>query len=224
LIEHEDPFNQGSFVLGTENPLTIKYQELSADGVKMAQNESGRRFLSYLISCALLSNQGAFAMVDGQRHDFPGGLGLAPHWLDRPLTEPEQRWVSAGILALTNFFGQHVEVSLRSSHGGFASLSATPEESETFTLYEGDFFGNVFADPPMACVAPARRPPEQDNDPIFAIRVGTQVDPKIAPILGRPVTRCGFILTGRAGEPKAHSFNGVRYDEVISVYLKPLKD
>jgi hypothetical protein len=201
----------------------MPYQALSADGVKMAQSETGRQFLSYLISCALLSNQGAFAMVDGQRHDFPGGLGLAPHWLDRPLTETEQRWVSAGILALTNFFGQHVEVSLRNPKSGFASLNANPEETGSFILYEGDFFGNIFADPPMACVAPARRPPAQADDPIFTIRVGTQTDPKIEPILGRPITRCGFVLTGHADEPNAHTFNGVQYDEFISVYLKPLK-
>lgn len=189
----------------------------------MAGNESGRQFLAYLVNCALHPTQGAFAIVDGRRHDFPGGLGLAPHWLERPLTETEQRWVSAGILALTNFFGQHVEVSLRNPHSGFVSLNVSREEAQEFTLYEGDFFGNVFADPPLACVAPARRPLDQANDPIFAIRVGTEIDPAIAPILGRPVTRCGFIHTGYVDEANAHSFNGVRYDETISVYLKSLK-
>jgi hypothetical protein len=204
--------------------LAVQYRELSADGVKMAGDEPGRQFLAYLVNCALLPTQGAYAIVDGRRHDFPGGLGLAPHWLERPLTETEQRWVSAGILALTNFSGQHVEVSLRNPHSGFVSLNAGREEAEEFTLYEGDFFGNVFADPPMACVAPARRPSDHADDPIFAIRVGTEIDPAIAPIFGRPVTRCGFILTGHTDERTAHTFNGVHYDETISVYLKPLKN
>jgi hypothetical protein len=203
--------------------LAVRYQELSADGSKYAQNEQGRHFLSYLINCALLPTQGAYAVVEGQRHDFPGGLGFAPHWLDRPLTEREQRWVSAGILALTNFFGKHVMISMRNPQSGIASLSVSPEEAEEFTLYEGDFFGNVFTDPSVACVARAPRPPGEAADPVFAVRVGTDVDPDIPPLQGLPFTRCGFILTGQTGEPGAHSFNGVQYDEYISVYLKPQK-
>jgi len=201
--------------------LTIAYRELTADGAEMAKTESGRQFLSYLIHCALRSDQGAYAVMDGERHDFPGGMGFAPGWLDRPLTETEQRWVSAGILALTNFFGEHVKISMRHPHSGFASLNVSREEAEEYTLYEGDFFGNVLADESVACAAIARRSSDQAADPILAIRVGTEIDPAIPPLLGRPITRCGFVLTGHTDEPKAHTFNGIQYDQYISVYLKP---
>lgn len=201
--------------------MAIAYRELTADGAEMAQTESGRQFLSYLISCALRSDQGAYAVIDGERHNFPGEMGLAPDWLDRPLTETEQRWVSAGILALTNFFGQHVKICMCHPHSGFTSLNFSREEAEEYTLYEGDFFGNILAEPSVACVAAARRTAEQANDPILSIRVGTKIDPQIPLILGKPVTRCGFVFTGTTDEPNAHSFNGVRYDQYISVYLKP---
>ncbi len=190
----------------------------------MAAHEQGRQLLSYLINCALLPTQGAYVVIDGQRFDFPGGMGFAPEWLDRPLTETEQRWVSAGILARTNFFGKQVPISMRNPQSGFESLNVSPEEAKEFILYEGDFFGNVLMDSPVACAALARRTPEQTADPIFSVRVGTEIDPAIPPFLGRPVTRCGFVLTGFTDEPQAHSFNGVQYDEYISVYLKPRKN
>jgi hypothetical protein len=201
--------------------LTIAYRELTADGAELAKTEAGRQFLSYLINCALRPDQGAYAVVDGRRYDFPGDMGFAPDWLDRPLTETEQRWVSAGILALTNFFGEHVKICMCHPHSGFTSLDVSREEAEEYTLYEGDFFGNILAEPSVACVAAARRSAEQAADPIFAIRVGTEIDPAIPPILGRPITRCGFVLAGRTDEPDAHTFNGVLYDQYISVYLKP---
>ena len=203
--------------------MAVQYRELTADGAQLAKTESGRQFLSYLINCALLPTQGAYAVIDGERHDFPGGMGLAPDWLDRPLTETEQRWVSAGILALTNFFGEHVQISMRNPHSGFTSLDVSREEAGEYTLYEGDFFGNILIDPSVACVAIARRPSEQADDPIFAVRVGTEIGPKIPSILGRPITRCGFVLTGYTDEPNAHTFNGIQYDQYISVYLKPQK-
>jgi len=201
----------------------VRYRELSADGVLLASSEKGREFLTYLIDCALPQDLGAYAVIDGQRYDFPGSLALAPEWLDRPLTETEQRWVSAGILARTNFFGKKVQISMRNPKSGFASLDVSPGEAAEYTLYEGDFFGNVFADPSVSCVAPASRTTQDAADPIFSLRVGTEIDPQYPPILGKPVTRCGFVLTGFAGEPNAHTFNGIRYEEYISVYLKPQK-
>lgn len=213
----------GYFFARKENH-AMQYREIMSDAHVLARDEKGRNFLSYLVSCALPSTQGVYAVVDGQRYDFPGDMGLAPEWLDRPLTETEQRWVSAGILARTNFFGKKLEISLRNPASGFESLTLCSEESRMFTLYEGDFFGNLFTEPTLACVAAAPRTPEQAQDPVFALRVGTEVDPQFPRIGGKPLTRCGFILTGSTEDPDAHSFNGVHYNEFIRVYLKPQKN
>src|SRR6185312_10309882 len=69
------------------------FRELTADAAELAASEGGREFLTYLIACALDEDQGAFVVVDGVRHDFRGSFGIAPQWLDRPLTEIEQRWL-----------------------------------------------------------------------------------------------------------------------------------
>jgi hypothetical protein len=201
----------------------VEYRELTADAVTLAGNEQGRHFLSYLVGCALPDTLGAYAVIEGQRYEFPGDLGLAPHWLDRPLTETEQRWLTAGILARTNFFGKKVVISMRCPNGSFKSLEVASEEAKGFTLYEGDFFGNLFGETSVACVAAAPRTPEQAADPIFALRVGTEIDKAAPPYLGKPLTRCGFVLTGSTDAPQAHFFNGVQYDEYISVYLQPQK-
>lgn len=202
----------------------MRFRELTADAVTLAGDEHGRQFLSYLINCALPPTEGAYAIVGGQRYDFPGDMALAPEWMDRPLTETEQRWVSAGILARTNFFGKKVQISTQHPGSGFESLEASSEETGEYTLYEGDFFGNIFGENSVACVAAARRSAEAAADPVFALRVGTEVDPSLPTLHGRPLTRCGFILTGYTDEPGAHTLNGVRYDEYISVYLKPMRN
>lgn len=199
----------------------MQTRELSAEASEMARSEEGRHFLSYLVSTALGRDQSAYALVDGRRHEFAGDLGLAPDWLDRPLTPDEERWVSAGILARINAFGQRVQISLRHPDTPFASLRVDEREGAEFTLYEGDFFGNLFAVPPVACVAAAPRPPELADDPILDIRVGTEIDKARTSLVGRPVTRCGFLLTGSTDDPDCHSVDGERYDQYLSVYLKP---
>src|SRR5205085_12298424 len=104
---------------------------------------------------------------------------------------------------------------------GFASLQASAEELREFTICEGDFFGNIFADPPVACVALGRRTALQQADPIFNVRVGTQVDPELPLVDGFPVSRCGFLITGHVDEASAHHHRGVLYDAYVRVYLKP---
>ncbi len=199
----------------------MRYREITPDAAKQAEQAGGRKFLEYLVNCALPEDEGVYLVVDGQRLEFPGGMGLAPGWLERPLTETEQRWVSAGILARTNFFGVKVPISLRRPGSGFAFLEVSSEETRGFSIYEGDFFGNLFIDPPIACVAAPPRTPGGPEDGVFQLRVGTEPDPSAPPLEGLPLTRCGFVLTGRPQEPGAHCFRGVCYDEYISVYLKP---
>lgn len=148
-------------------------------------------------------------------------MGLAPDWLHRPLTEDEQRWVSACLLARTNYFGVEVQISLRADHSPSPALQTTDEERHEFTLHEGDFFGNLFADPPVAAVALGRATPEQRRDPVFQLRVCAAEDPDAAPIDSQKLSRCRFIITGDARDPDAHTLNGQRYEQYISVYLKP---
>ena len=187
----------------------------------IAQTESGREFIKYLTDCALDASVSAYADVQGQHYEFPGAMGLAPHWLHRPLTEAEQRWVSACILARTNYFGVEVQISLRADHSPFPALQTTDQERREYILHEGDFFGNLFTNTPVAAVAVGRATPEQRRDPVFQRRVCTAEDPDAAPHDSKTHSLCGFIITGDARNPDAHTLSGQQYDQSISVYLKP---
>jgi len=188
----------------------------------LAQTEPGRKFIQYLAECALCADVAAYADVAGQHYEFPGALGLAPQWLHRPLIEDEQRWVSACILARTNYFGVKVQISMRAEHSPCPELNTTTDqERREFTLHEGDFFGNLFAVTPVAAVALGDATPEQRNDPVFKLRVCAAEDPNAAPLNGKKLSRCQFIITGDARDPDAHTLNGQHYDQYISVYLKP---
>ncbi|HSN98526.1 MAG TPA: hypothetical protein VLS89_09510 [Candidatus Nanopelagicales bacterium] len=120
-----------------------------------------RQLLLYTVRCALDSTQSvSFSWVDeaGESHDelYWGSLGLAPSWADEPLaSEEDQRWVSACLSALTNWYGVSVIVSLRGGHPELAQVD--PSEQAIYTVREGAFWGNLFSAAPeiWACHEPA---------------------------------------------------------------------
>ena len=108
--------------------------------------------LPYLVECALPEGEAVTLSHAGQVLHLSGSLGLAPEWRDRPLTDREQRWLSACLLARTNLHGRRVEISLRSEPPAPADLTASAEERRVFPVFEGGFFGNLFAEQPIAFV------------------------------------------------------------------------
>lgn len=172
--------------------------------------------VEYLVGCALPGGVEIEADYAGRKLRFAGSLGLAPAWTDRALTLAEQRWVSACILARTNYFGKRVEISLRARPPAPAGLRASPAESAAFSLLEGGFFGNVFAAPPTAFLCTPRRPAGWTPDPVLNDRVCTALNGETA-ATGEPVTRCGFLHTGIC--PGADA--AVAERQTIFVYLRP---
>jgi|GEM_PF-4536647 len=128
---------------------------------RLTETPLGRELLSYLVSCALPETSLVYVPGPVPRRALPGGLGLAPDWRNRPLTQAEQELVSACLLARVNAFGVPVQLSLREASGGsiHPSLNADNAERLAFPVYEGAFFGNVFTNPPQmfACTGDAER-------------------------------------------------------------------
>src|SRR4029079_457496 len=67
-----------------------------------------------------------------------------------------QRWVSACVLARTNAYGVHVQISLRAPAGAPQAIrdalavdNSPGGESDVYTLPEGVFYGNIFATTPV---------------------------------------------------------------------------
>lgn len=108
------------------------------DGV----NDS-ERLIRYVVECALDHDDGVTVEVDDDELFLPGKVGLAPQWRDGPCDVECQKWVSACLLARVNAAGDEHEIFVQGDNPalGFG-------EDPAFPLYEGTFFGNVFADPP----------------------------------------------------------------------------
>lgn len=188
----------------------------------LADNPTKREQLEYLVSCALTEGTTAYTKVEGEKYSFTGSMGLAPDWLDKGLTFKEKRWVSACMLARTNFFGKAVQISMRVSEEMQTltkNLKATPEEIEEYSIFEGGFFGNLFTENPVAYTCLGDRTAEDNADFILEDRICT----KEANVFdsGEKVSNCGFIITGQCSDPESFKVENKVYKEVIFIYLKP---
>lgn len=176
--------------------------------------EDARGQTKYLASCALDDQTVLTGVHDGKLYNFPGSMGLAPDWGDRELSETERRWVSACILARTNYFGANVLISMRSPLGVHEVLTASADEMASHTLYEGGFFGDVFSEQSEAyvCVG-ANHQADQTAQEVLK-RVCTHGD-----LTGGQLTRCGFINAGQCPDGAAPAIGGKPWTEVIHVWL-----
>ena len=197
-------------------------QEVELADPTLAATEAKRHQLKYVVNCALPDSMVLFSVQGQERFTFPGHLGLAPGWLKHPMTAPQERWVSACMLALTNYFGTHVDVSLHANPVLVPFLAQTKEETGTFTLFEGGFFGNLFSATPVAYVCSGTRTKIEAQDPVFHDRICTKATGETTRE-GKPLTSCHFILTGPCSDPASFTVNGATYQEVIFVSLKPTK-
>lgn len=107
---------------------------------ELVATADGREILRYLAVCAFVEDDVLVRAHDGHAYEFPGLLGLAPKWDDRPLGEEEQELVSACVLAHVNAYGVPVAISLRAHH----DVPSTEEERRAFPVFEGTFFGQIF--------------------------------------------------------------------------------
>jgi hypothetical protein len=117
----------------------------------------GRELLGYLVGCAIPSGVSLVASVPGAADSappstlftcvdgtctFPGQIGLAPSWLDRPLDATGRGWVSACLLARVNAYGVSEKISLRGDHD---ALVVSDDEAAAYPIQEGAFYGDVLA-------------------------------------------------------------------------------
>ena len=122
--------------------------------------------LRAFVRCAL--PEGEVIDVDG--HALHGEIGLAPEWSRAPCDEECRAWVSACTLALVNPGGERVTVTLS---------AGTSAESEA----EGAYFGDLFADPPIARACRGLAPRER-----LGSRTCTLADPRCPVELTGPCT------------------------------------
>jgi hypothetical protein len=118
--------------------------------------------LEYTVSCALGPDQNLEVAVSGGTRSFAGGLGLAPAWgQDGGRCDEHCRgWVSACLVARTNFLGESRQISLL---GDNPALMPTAQESARFDVEEATYYGDLFASPAVlyGCTADGQEAPER---------------------------------------------------------------
>jgi hypothetical protein len=130
----------------------------------MENDPNAVQFVRYAYSCAMPPGKSMTLTINGDAVTFEGALGLAPEWGEDNGTcnDDCKRWVSACLLARTNAYGAHVEISIRAprsifqASGDVDSLERTKylqivedpdptkDEGTLFPLREGAYFGNIF--------------------------------------------------------------------------------
>lgn len=116
--------------------------------------------LEYMVSCALEPGQRVEVAIDGDVVAYEGLLGLAPEWSEGECDAECQGWVSACLIARTNFLGESVPISLLGDH---PSLEPTDEEAIAFPIEEATYFGDLFGEERTlyACVPAGSSAPER---------------------------------------------------------------
>jgi hypothetical protein len=190
------------------NKLSATRLEANPDTADMLATVDGREVYSYMMSCALPSGTTIEATIPDApdtappdtlytcshgRCGFPGSLGLAEHWIDRALDPRGQRWVTACLLSRVNLYGVSVKISL---HGVAPQLSVSPSEAATYTLQEGAFYGNIFADPdqPLDWNACTGKDQASGDAGDLQLRACAEPDPN-----DPTHTKCGFKYAGTCG-------------------------
>ncbi|MFT3691506.1 MAG: hypothetical protein QM831_00075 [Kofleriaceae bacterium] len=161
----------------------------SFTGNALIETADGRDVLTYITRCALTPSQ-TITLKDstGASYTFTGEIGLGSAWTTRALTLSEQRWVSACVLARTNYYGVQVSLSLR---GNNSVLATVPNEVLTYSAPEAAFYGNLFVagQSENACISL-----QKDlgvGSPSYALRQCA-----VETATGSKTTMCGFAYRG----------------------------
>jgi hypothetical protein len=132
-------------------PLTS--QSLQDDPtVQSCLRDGNSQFLEQAASCALEGGDKLEIVVDGKTYTFPGMGGLAPQWKTGPCDQDCQEHVTGCMMSQINRWGLPVHIFFAFTH---------PDETgqpdlHGYTVEDGAFFGNLFADPPQAYACQGR--------------------------------------------------------------------
>jgi hypothetical protein len=208
--EPKDSATQAVTAPHAATPAAVSPRLIALADPNLASTAAKREQLTYLVRCALPEAITLYADQGIERFTFQGRMGLAPRWLTEAMTPSEERWVSACLLAHVNYWGKHVLVSMRATPPPVPALEVSDDEQQTFSLFEGGFFGNLFAPTPVAYTCRGDRTPAQAEDPIFQDRVCTQ-ETGATTVDGKPITSCRFLVTGRCEDATSLTVNGTPY-------------
>lgn len=193
----------------------------------MVNTSGGRMVLSYVVSCALPAGTSMSATDStGVSYTFNGSIGLAPEWATGVPTASNRRWVSACVLARTNYFGVSVPISVRADNN--VKLTASSSEITTYNEAEGAFWGDLFGTTPYEYTCAAQAFTTTTNTGIEGLRDCSRSTDGVKSMCGFTFT--GYCATTYPGKTipctdKVAPFGSCKggsttYAEVITIYLQ----
>lgn len=217
-IQSEPP-HSGQTINKERHSDHLSYIEL--DYSERARTASQRAFLRYMSECALPADKVLFSNQDDGRIEFRGDLGLAPNWPNKAMNNQELHWVSACMLARTNYFSTPLAINLRANPAPNSAFKTNSIDAENFPLHEGGFFGNIFQQPSQRYVCMGSRLNNEETLLRKLKRVCAVSDQGKDQTTDRtnPLSACGFTLVGACSDPKVFRQGGKLYKEVIHVWL-----
>jgi len=126
--------------------VTLEGFTLQSIKVRMEDpNNTLQEILPFLIHCTLPPWKSFTA--PNSTESISGVFGFAPNIDQIPLEPDQAKMVSACLISLVNYYGHHVQVSGRN----MPYAAAVPSEISQWSVYEGAFFGDVWAGLKFAC-------------------------------------------------------------------------
>jgi hypothetical protein len=191
----------------------------------LIETADGREVFATVVSCALPAGASVtVADTSGTSYSFAGEIGLAPAWQTTTPSPAERRWVTACVLARTNYYGVPVQISMRGAH---PALAMTTVETSTFTAAEGAFYGDLFDTSAQTWFACGTR--------TWSAALATDAQRTCTISQDGMTTMCGFtyaFFCGSAYDPTHAAAcsakppwtnckgSGATHGEVISIYLE----
>jgi len=178
-----------------------------------------KEIMPFLVGCALNETSMWISIFeDGLPVQFAGELGLAPNLGSNFMNQQEQGWVSGCLLARVNYFGKHIELSLRNTP---EIIVEDASEIIDFPVFEGAFFGNLFS-----------------NDSF--LKYACQGDPEAQALLESPDRKwrictdssnpCSMVVLGSCSDVCQNftvnsgysncTVEGQTYDQIFNVFLR----
>jgi hypothetical protein len=145
----------------TTNSLTTNSLTTNSLLTTAIADPNALEMLKYVYSCAMPAGASMELTVNGVVYPFAGSIGLEPQWgvVGGSCDSNCQQWISACVLARTNYYGKRVNISMRGNH---PALAVSTTEAQQYTLQEGTYYGNIFAsngEQMFACAGPGSSVP-----------------------------------------------------------------
>lgn len=186
-----------------------------------AKNPDLRVLFNSMVKCALSKSDTINVEGAGNRtYSISGILGLAPDWLEIPLNLQQQKWVSACAIAQLSWLGTDIPVSLRAPAApSLIPLKADVRETALFRLYEGAYWGNLFAEEQTAFACYGRKRLGVANLKVLKARLCSLPSTTILTPNGTSqISACGLVIIGPCeGLIKRDALD----PQTIHVYLNP---